>query len=108
LQKQQETNHKQWGTVPKWTCALNQEEKIKRMAKIEKNGFRGKNEKLANGRPAVGRLTRERPVVVLLWWGRCWVVVGVGGFGFREEKDGGGVSGVLYGRRGRMGKEGKK
>jgi hypothetical protein len=67
-----------------------------------------KNEKLANGRPAVGGLTGERPAVVLRWWGRCWVVVGVGGFGFREEKDGGGVSGVLYGQRGRMGKEGKK
>jgi hypothetical protein len=33
----------------------------------------------------------EWPEVVSRWWGRWWVVVGVGGFGFREKKDGGGV-----------------
>jgi hypothetical protein len=36
------------------------------------------------------------------------VVVGVGGFGFREEKDGGGAGRGVYGRKGKMGKMGKK
>jgi hypothetical protein len=31
----------------------------------------------------VGGLTGERQAVVLRWWWRCWVVVGVGGFGFK-------------------------
>jgi hypothetical protein len=51
------------------------------------------------GWPAVGGYGGEWPAVVFWWWGRQWVVVGVGGFGFREERDGGAVSGVLYGQR---------
>jgi hypothetical protein len=39
--------------------------------------------------------------------GGQWVVVGVGGFGFREERDGGAVSGVLYSRRKNGGEGGK-
>jgi hypothetical protein len=34
---------------------------------------------------------------VFWWWGRWLSEVGVGGFGFRKERDGGGVSGCLYG-----------
>jgi hypothetical protein len=53
-----------------------------------------------NGRPAVGGYGGDGPAVVLWWWVRQWVVLGVGGFGFREEKTGRGWSrAVLYGRR---------
>jgi hypothetical protein len=38
------------------------------------------------GWPAVGGYGGEWPAVVFWWWGRRWVVVGVGGFGFREER----------------------
>jgi hypothetical protein len=55
----------------------------------------------------VGGYGGEWPAVVFWWWGRQWVVVGVGGFGFREERDGGAVSGVLYGRRKNGGEGGK-
>jgi hypothetical protein len=41
------------------------------------------------GWPAVGGYGGEWPAVVFWWWGRRWVVVGVGGFGFWWEKDGG-------------------
>jgi hypothetical protein len=33
----------------------------------------------------------ERPAVVFWWWGKWLSEVGVGGFGFREERDGGGM-----------------
>jgi hypothetical protein len=33
----------------------------------------------------------ERPVVVFWWWGKWLPEVGVGGFGFREERDGRGT-----------------
>jgi hypothetical protein len=40
----------------------------------------------------------ERPAVVFWWWGRWLSEVGVGGFfGFREERDGGGVLGCTAG-----------
>jgi hypothetical protein len=55
----------------------------------------------------VGGYGGEWPAVVFWWWVRRWVVVGVGGFGFREERMEEGVSGSLYGRRGNEGKRGK-
>jgi hypothetical protein len=65
-------------------------------------GFRGlfgkKREIGAFGWPAVGGLVGERPAVMFWWWVRWWVVVGVGGFGFGEEKDGGaGMGGCTAG-----------
>jgi hypothetical protein len=65
-------------------------------------------ENRAKGWPAVGGMVGERPAVVFWWWGRWWVVVGVGGFGFREEKDGGGAVGGWCTAEGKMGKMGKK
>jgi hypothetical protein len=59
------------------------------------------------GWPAVGGFGGEWPAVVFWWWVRRWVVVGVGGFGFREERDGDAVSGELYGRRKNGGRGGK-
>jgi hypothetical protein len=47
-------------------------------------GFRGmlekKRENRGNGWPAVGGYGGEWPAVVFWWWGRRWVVVGVGLF----------------------------
>jgi hypothetical protein len=65
-------------------------------------GFSGnvgrKMENWLKGRPAVGGLIGERPAVMFWWWVRWWVVVGVGGFGFGEEKDGGaGMGGCTAG-----------
>jgi hypothetical protein len=37
----------------------------------------------------------EGPAVVSRWWVRWLPEVGVGGFGFREERDGGEVSGTV-------------
>jgi hypothetical protein len=52
----------------------------------------------ANGRPAVGGYGGEGPAVKFWWWGRWLVVVGEGGFGFGEEKDGGaGMGGCTAG-----------
>jgi hypothetical protein len=59
---------------------------------------------LLGGR-AVGGYGGEWPEMFSRWWGRWWVVVGVGGFGFREEKDGGGARGGVYGQKGKMGKK---
>jgi hypothetical protein len=86
--------------------------KMKKIEEFLRNGFSGKmGEKMENrafGWPAVGGYGGEWPEMFSRWWGRWWVVVGVGGFGFREEKEGGGAGGGVYGRKGKMGKMGKK
>jgi hypothetical protein len=68
------------GHSPKMDLCPKSRRKNKKNGKNRKNGFSGKkmgkNEKLANGRPAVGGLTGERPAVVLRWWGRRLVAVG--------------------------------
>jgi hypothetical protein len=55
----------------------------------------------------VGRYGGEWPEMIFRWLGRWWVVVGVGGFGFREEKDGGGVGGCCTAEGEEWGKRGK-
>jgi hypothetical protein len=76
-------------------------------------GFFGKiGEKLGYwgfGRPAVSGLTGEWPAVVLWWWVRRWVVLGVGGFGFREERtEEGGLRVCCTAERKMRGMRGKK
>jgi hypothetical protein len=51
------------------------------------------------GWSAVVGLVGERPAVMFWWWVRWWVVVGVGGFGFRGGEGWRCGVGVLYGQR---------
>jgi hypothetical protein len=73
------------------------EQKIKNLGLFSKNWVSGglgiKWEFWGFGWPAVGGFGGEWPAVVFWWWVRRWVVVGVGGFGFREERTEEGVSG---------------
>jgi hypothetical protein len=54
----------------------------KKLGDFGEVGFRGlfvrKREIGEFGWPAVGGLVGERPAVMFWWWGRRWVVVGVG------------------------------
>jgi hypothetical protein len=80
------------------------EQKMKKMGDFRRIGVSGfvweKREMGVFGWSAVGGLIGEGPAVVIWWWVRRWVVVGcvgLGSFGFGEEKDGGAGMGGVYG-----------
>jgi hypothetical protein len=87
------------------------EQKIKKMGVFWRNWVSGglgtKWEIWGFGWPAVNGYGGEWPEMVSRWWGKWWVAVEKAYFGFREERAGGAVSGVLYGRRKNEGEGGK-
>jgi hypothetical protein len=88
---------------------------MKKMGDFRRIGVSGcvweKREMGVFGWSAVGGLIGEGPEVVFRRWGRWWVVVGcvgLGSFGFGEEKDGGAGKGGCTAEGKNEGKRGEK